>query len=46
MLSRGFSGDVRSLAVFRAGPCDCAWSLFITVICAVGLFIDFRMLHW
>jgi cobalt/nickel transport system permease protein len=46
MVSRGFSGDVRSLAVFRARPYDCAWCLFIAVVCAVGLFIDYRTLHW
>ena len=46
MLSRGFSGDVRSLAVFKARPCDRAWCVFIAVVCAVGLIIDFSTLHW
>lgn len=46
MVSRGFSGDVRTLAVFRARPYDYAWCLFIAVICAVVLFIDYRTLQW
>jgi len=40
MLSRGFSGEVRALAVFRARNYDYVWLLFIAVICTVALVAD------
>jgi len=46
MLSRGFSGDIRTLTVFRAREYDYAWGLFVVIICAVALFIDHGTLHW
>jgi cobalt/nickel transport system permease protein len=46
MLSRGFSGDVRTLSVFKSGTYDYAWCLFVVIICTVALFIDHVTLHW
>jgi len=40
MLSRGFSGEIRTLATFKTRSCDYAWGLFVTVFCALALFID------
>lgn len=40
MLSRGFSGEVRALSVFKAGNCDYAWCLFVAIICTVALVAD------
>ena len=44
MLSRGFSGEIRTLTVFRAKKYDYAWGLFVMVICAVALYSDHIML--
>jgi cobalt/nickel transport system permease protein len=46
MLSRGFSGDVRTLNASAIRGCDYAWSLFIIFICAVGLVLDHTMGPW
>jgi cobalt/nickel transport system permease protein len=40
MLSRGFSGEIRTLASFETRNCDYAWVLFVTFFCALVLFID------
>jgi cobalt/nickel transport system permease protein len=45
MLSRGFSGEVRSLSLFRAAQCDYAWCLFVAVICAALLLADHAALY-
>jgi cobalt/nickel transport system permease protein len=46
MLSRGFSGDVRSITVFMTRSCDYAWCLFVIIVCALSLFIDHRASPW
>ncbi len=45
MLSRGFSGDVRTLNASSIRGYDYAWSLFVLFICAVALIID-RTFPW
>ena len=40
MLSRGFSGENKTLAAFRTCTLDYAWGLFVTAFCALLLFID------
>ena len=40
MLSRGFSGEIRTLATFKTRNRDYAWALFVTLFCALSLFID------
>jgi cobalt/nickel transport system permease protein len=46
MLSRGFSGDVRTLAPSKIRGYDYAWSLFVLFICAVALIIDRTVFPW
>ena len=46
MLSRGFSGDVRTLAPSKIRGYDYAWSLFVIFICAVALIVDHTVDHW
>jgi len=40
MLSRGFSGEVRALTVFKTRNYDYAWCLFVAIICTVVLVAD------
>lgn len=40
MLSRGFSGDVRTLSIFRAKRYDYAWCVFVMLLCVVSMLID------
>lgn len=40
MLSRGFSGEIRTLTSFKTHNRDYAWALFVTVFCALVLYID------
>ena len=40
MLSRGFSGENRTLSTFTTHNCDYAWCLFVTIFCVLALFID------
>lgn len=44
MLSRGFSGDVRTLSIFKTKRYDYAWCIFVIVFCAVSLLIDRTMI--
>jgi len=46
MLSRGFSGDVRTLNASSIRGYDYAWSLFVLFICAVALVADHTMVPW
>ncbi len=46
MLSRGFSGDVRTLNASTIRGYDYAWSLFVIFICAVALVIDRTVVTW
>jgi cobalt/nickel transport system permease protein len=46
MLSRGFSGDVRTLNASAIRGYDYAWSLFVIFICAVALVLDHTMVPW
>jgi cobalt/nickel transport system permease protein len=46
MLSRGFSGDVRTLNASAIRGYDYAWSLFVLFICAVALIIDRTVFPW
>jgi cobalt/nickel transport system permease protein len=46
MLSRGFSGDVRTLNASTIRGYDYAWSLFVIFICAFSLIIDHSMSPW
>lgn len=46
MLSRGFSGDIRTLAVFRSRGYDYAWCLFVAIICTVALLADYGTKYW
>ena len=45
MLSRGFSGDVRTLDASTIRGYDYAWSLFVIFICAVALIVDHTVDH-
>jgi cobalt/nickel transport system permease protein len=40
MLSRGFSGEIRTLASFKTRNYDYAWGLSVALFCALVLFID------
>jgi len=40
MLSRGFSGEVRALSVFKTKNHDYAWCLFVAIICTIVLAAD------
>jgi cobalt/nickel transport system permease protein len=46
MLSRGFSGDVRTLTASKAKSCDYVWCLVILLICASSLILDRSMFPW
>ncbi|HTY21128.1 MAG TPA: cobalt ECF transporter T component CbiQ [Geobacteraceae bacterium] len=46
MLSRGFSGDIRTLAVFKSRGYDYAWCLFVTATCVLVLVADYRTHYW
>ena len=46
MLSRGFSGDVRTLNASSIRGYDYAWSLFVLFICVVALVVDHTMVPW
>ncbi|HVN70397.1 MAG TPA: cobalt ECF transporter T component CbiQ [Desulfomonilia bacterium] len=43
MLSRGYSGDIRTLTIFRTRGYDYAWCLFVIFVCAFSLVIDRTM---
>jgi len=45
MLSRGFSGEVRAILVFKAGNYDYAWCLFVSIICTAVLVADHMAHH-
>ena len=40
MLSRGFSGEVRALSVYKTKNYDYAWCLFVAIICILVLVAD------
>jgi cobalt/nickel transport system permease protein len=40
MLSRGFSGDVKSLAVFKTRNYDYAWGVIVVLMCMTALYFD------
>jgi cobalt/nickel transport system permease protein len=40
MLSRGFSGEVRALSLFRTGQYDYTWCLFVAITCGAVLIVD------
>ena len=46
MLSRGFSGDVRTLAPSRIQGYDYAWCIFVMFTCAFSLILDRTMAPW
>jgi cobalt/nickel transport system permease protein len=46
MLSRGFSGDVRTLTVFKTKSYDYVWCLFVIFICVFSLVIDRTVVPW
>jgi len=46
MLSRGFSGDLRSLAVFKSRGYDYAWCLFVAITCVLVLLADYQSHYW
>jgi cobalt/nickel transport system permease protein len=45
MLSRGFSGDIRTLSVFKTKKYDYAWCLFIAIFCVVAFLADHRAIN-
>ncbi|MGA7827377.1 MAG: cobalt ECF transporter T component CbiQ [Geobacteraceae bacterium] len=45
MLSRGFSGGVRTLSVFKTRNYDYAWCLFVAISCTAILFFDYTVIH-
>lgn len=45
MLSRGFSGDIKVLSVFKTKSSDFAWCFFVAVFCAVALLLEHGVLH-
>jgi cobalt/nickel transport system permease protein len=45
MLSRGFSGEVRVLSVFKTRNYDYAWCLFVAISCTAVLVADYAVLH-
>jgi len=46
MLSRGFSGDVRTLAPSKIKGYDYAWSFLVIFICTFALIIDRTVVPW
>ena len=46
MIARGFSGEIRSLALFRSGSRDYAWSLFVVLTCVLVLYVDHMTHYW
>ena len=46
MLSRGFSGDVRTLAPSKIRGYDYAWFSLVIFICAIALVIDRTVVPW
>ncbi len=46
MLSRGFSGDVRTLAPSRIRGYDYAWCIFVMFTCAFSLILDHAIAPW
>jgi cobalt/nickel transport system permease protein len=46
MLSRGFSGEIRTLTVFKTRAYDYAWCVFVALICSFSLVIDRKIFPW
>jgi cobalt/nickel transport system permease protein len=46
MLSRGFSGDVRTFTIFKAKGYDYAWCLLTLLICVFSLVLDRSKFPW